>query len=237
MTGHASWRRSIDHLKPKFSLAMNRAESHPEFAALFGGLEQVTHLFDLKGHKPTPISDLRETLTRAISTTEKLQKLIASLNPDEAEAIDQDYFSAFSEYAKQDADSIRPSSARQRKEPHMRHYLEELRRCDEERAGINILMEILLNALVLRKVSLPAAGKGKRGSIHPYKYYLVEMAKIVNGLGRPVTSGNSKTTVYYKYCLFFLDHITDSRTSDPVRQIAEAAREFEEISASKKNID
>jgi hypothetical protein len=218
--------RNLDLLKPEFSKAMNREESHPEFAVLFDGLVKVTYKYDLVRHEQTPITELRETLERCIATTKKLRKLISSLGLDNARAIDLDFWSAFDIYAKEDL-----GFEEERNE--FRNCLKDLQRCDDECAGINVFMDNLLSALIFRNGALPKRGKGDRASNHPHIYYLVELAKIADSLGMTVSSNN---TIYYRYCQFFLTHVTRSKTVDISKQVNAAAREFKKLLASKKTM-
>jgi hypothetical protein len=231
----AIWQRQLDHLKPELARATGRSESHPEFQALFNGLVKVTHSYDMRSEGASPIGHLRETLSRAINTTSKLQQLLSSIKTNEAEAIDEQYSLAFNEYAKKDLDQIDFSYEQQRSKASMRLYLMELRDCDEGRAGINIMLDNLLRALELQEMALPLSAKGKNRDIHPFKGELLELARIIDGLGWAVSI--KKSSVYFRYCSFFLAQVTDSGTIDPTRQIAEAIKEFKLIAVDKNAID
>jgi len=226
MTAHAFWEHSLAHLKPELSKALSRPEAHPEFQTLFLGLGRAAQYRGGQSASST-IGHLRETINRAISTTSKLQKLIDGLKTDEAEGIDQLYAVAFNEFATRDLDFMPPFIERRRSDPKMGSYLMELQDCDEGRAGITIMLENLARAMELQRDAMPQSGRGKNRDSHPHLGCLVKLAEVVDGLGWSITT--KKSSVYYRYCAFFLSRVVGSDTADPTRQIAEAIRLFKLI--------
>jgi uncharacterized protein YjgD (DUF1641 family) len=202
----ALWQRNLDHLKPELAKRLGISESHLDFNRLFVGLVQTTLQHDASQGKRTKRAELAVKLKDSIEHAKALRKILGSIP--EASAIDQRYFSAFREYAKKGADYIRPAFVRKRNDSNMSTYLMDLQGCDEDRAGVNIMLENLAHAL---EKQLAEEQKStllkKHENAHPYLGSLVALAKTVSMCADAGKVEAKPDATYYKYCVFFLHQI------------------------------
>jgi len=200
----AIWEVDLEHIRPELAVALSISESHPDMDRLMEGLSFLAH-----APTTTLPSESKIKLTDAIEYAKKLSDVLSRLP--EVDEIDGHYYSAFRELEGQYDESVK-------------QYLMDLQ--NGEDAGVIIFLKVLIAALEKQKSKLPSSAIGEGEKSHHNLYRLVYLAEVITKCDENWRVSKKYTSIYYKYCKFYINRIANDPVDDPIRRIEKAVIEF-----------